>query len=67
MLRHRKLHKNIICIYVISYIILYKYINVTYMSLIITKDKSSEVHIGESIVKSTSCKNILGIDSKLHF
>ena len=33
-----------------------------------TKDKSSEIHIGESIVKSSYCEKVLGIktDSKLH-
>ena len=34
-----------------------------------TKDKSSEIHIGESIVKRTGCEKVPGIkiDSKLHF
>ena len=34
-----------------------------------TKDKSSEIHIGESIVKSSGCEKVLDnkIDSKLHF
>ena len=34
-----------------------------------TKDKSSEIHIGESIVKSSGCEKVLGIkiNSKLHF
>ena len=34
-----------------------------------TRDKSSEIHIGESIVKSSDCEKVLGIkiDSKLHF
>ena len=34
-----------------------------------SKDKSSEIHIGEIIVKSGACANLLGvkIDSKLHF
>ena len=32
------------------------------------KDKSSEIHLGESIVKSSGCEKVLGIkiDSKLH-
>ena len=39
------------------------------MLLIMTNDKSSEVHIGESIVKSSGCEKVLRIktDSKLHF
>ena len=39
------------------------------MSLIMTKDKSSEIHVGESIIKSSGCEKLLGIkiDSKLHF
>ena len=39
------------------------------MSLIMTKDKSSEIHIGESVVKSSSCEKVLGIkiDSKFQF
>ena len=39
------------------------------MSLIMTKDKSSEIHVGESIIKSSNCEKLLGIkiDSKLHF
>ena len=39
------------------------------MSLVMTKDKSSEIYIGESIVKSKVCEKELGvkIDSKLHF
>ena len=39
------------------------------MSLITTKDKSSEINIGESIVKSSDCEKVLGIkiDSKLYF
>ena len=34
-----------------------------------TKDKPSEINIGESIVKSSDCGKVLGIkiDSKLHF
>ena len=34
-----------------------------------SKDKSSEIHIGESIVKSSGCEKVVGIkiDSKLHF
>ena len=37
--------------------------------LLMTKDKSLEISIGESIVKSSDCKKLLGIkfDSKLHF
>ena len=36
---------------------------------VFTKDKSSEIHIGESIIKSSDCKKLLDfkIDSKLHF
>ena len=36
---------------------------------LITKDKSSEIHIGESIIKSSDCEKLLRIkiDSKLHF
>ena len=36
---------------------------------LITKDKSSEIHIAESIIKSSDCEKLLGIkiDSKLHF
>ena len=36
---------------------------------VITKDKSSEIHIGESIIKSSDCKKLLDIkiDLKLHF
>ena len=39
------------------------------MSLIMTKDKSSEIHISESIIKSSDFEKLLGIkiDSKLHF
>ena len=34
-----------------------------------TKDKSSEIHLGESIIKSCDCKKLLGIriDSKRNF
>ena len=34
-----------------------------------TKDKSSEIHLGESIIKSCYCKKLLGIkiDSKRNF
>ena len=34
-----------------------------------SKDKSSEIHIGESIVKYSGCEKVVGIkiDSKLHF
>ena len=31
------------------------------MSLIMSKDKSTEIHIGESIVKSSGCEKVLGI------
>ena len=31
------------------------------MSLIMTKDKSSEIHIGESIVKSSGYEKVLSI------
>ena len=36
---------------------------------LITKDKSSEIHIGKSIIKSSDCEKLLGIkiDPKLHF
>ena len=36
---------------------------------IITKDKSSEIHIGQSIIKSSDCEKLpdIKIDSKLHF
>ena len=39
------------------------------MSLTMTKDKSSKIHISEIIVKSSDCEKLLGvkIDSKLHF
>ena len=39
------------------------------MLFIMTIDKSSEIHIGEIIVKCGDCKKLLGvkIDSKLHF
>ena len=35
---------------------------------VVTKDKSSEIHIGESIIKSSDCENLLDIkiDSKIH-
>ena len=66
-----------ICMYVLYYTSLKKDLNITkynerkhrQMSLIMTKDKSSEIHIGEIIVKSGACENLLGakIDSKLHF
>ena len=29
--------------------------------ILITKDKSSEVHIGESIIKNSDCEKLLGI------
>ena len=34
-----------------------------------SKDKSSEIHIGQSIIKSSDCEKLLGIkiDLKLHF
>ena len=37
--------------------------------LLLSKDESSEIHIGDSIIKSSTCKKLLGIkiDSKLHF
>ena len=37
--------------------------------LLMTKDKSSEIHIGKSIMKSSDCEKLLciKIDSKLHF
>ena len=36
---------------------------------VITKDKSSEIHIGESIIKRSDCEKLVDIkiDSKLHF
>ena len=36
---------------------------------VITKDKSSEIHVGESIIKSRDCEKVLDIkiDSKLNF
>ena len=39
------------------------------MSLIMTKDKFSKIHIGEIIVKSSDCEKLLGIkiDSRHHF
>ena len=39
------------------------------MSFIMTKVKSSEIHIGEIIIKNGDCEKLLGvnIDSKLHF
>ena len=39
------------------------------MSLITTKDKSTEIHIGESIIKISACEKLLGIkiDSLLYF
>ena len=39
------------------------------MSPIETEDKSSEVHIGEIIIKTGDCGRLLDvkIDSKLHF
>ena len=40
-----------------------------YMSLIMTKDKFSEIHIGVIIIKSGYCEKLLGvlIDSILYF
>ena len=37
--------------------------------LLMAKQKSSEIHIGESFLKSSDCGKLLGIqiDSKLHF
>ena len=37
--------------------------------LLLSKDKSSEIHIGDSVVESSTCKKLLGIkiDSKLCF
>ena len=37
--------------------------------LLLTKDKSSEIHIGDSIIESSTCEKLLGIkiDSKLLF
>ena len=40
------------------------------MSHILTKDKSLEIHIGESIIRSSNCEKLLGIkidSSKFHF
>ena len=39
------------------------------MSLVMTKDKSLEIHIGETIIKIGDCEKLLGvkIDLKLHF
>ena len=39
------------------------------MLLIMTKDKSSEIHISESIIKSSDYEKVLGIkiDSKFRF
>ena len=36
---------------------------------LITKDKSSEIHIGEPIIKSSDCEKLLDIkiNSELHF
>ena len=43
--------------------------NIVKCHLLMTKDKSSEIHIDESIIKSSDCKKLLGIkiDLKLHF
>ena len=37
--------------------------------LLLTKDKSSQIHIGDSIIESSTCEKLLGIkiDSKLCF
>ena len=37
--------------------------------LLLSKDESSKIHIGDSIIKSSTCEKILGIkiDLKLHF
>ena len=37
--------------------------------LLLSKDESSEIHIGDSIIESSTCEKLLGIkiDSKLHF
>ena len=37
--------------------------------LLLRKDESSEIHIGDSIIESSTCEKLLGIkiDSKLHF
>ena len=37
--------------------------------LVLSKDESSEIHIGDSIIKSSTCEKLLGIkiDSKLRF
>ena len=32
-----------------------------------TKDKSSEIHIDESVVKSSCCKKVLGINIDSNF
>ena len=39
------------------------------MLLIMVKDKSSEIHRGESVIKGSGCEKVLGIkiDSKIHF
>ena len=39
------------------------------MSVIMTKDKSSEIHIGESVIKSSHCEKLLciKIDAKFYF
>ena len=66
------------------YINIYIYIYILYLqdvnarlfqwiiSLIMTKHKSPEIHIGKSVVKSSGCVKVLGIEidsklSKLHF
>ena len=43
--------------------------NIDKCQLLMTKDKSSEIHIGESIIKSSDCEKLPGIkvDSKLPF
>ena len=37
--------------------------------LLLSKDESSEIYIGDSVIESSTCKKLLGIkiDSKLHF
>ena len=37
--------------------------------LLLSKDESSEIHIGDSIIESSTCEKLLGIkiDSKLRF
>ena len=37
--------------------------------LLLSKDESPEIHIRDSIIKSSTCEKLLGLknDSKLHF